>query len=166
MSPSGADVQEITHLSLQDDFDRGAKSFNNSDSGSESDDGEAQSNGSHPSEEARMMNEGSEQTRKPNTTSFEREDARSMRNNAAHLETARQAEKEMTETMTHPRFRHVETEQGHMILTGRDGEITRCEDEPIRLPGAVQSFGCMIVVREDQEGMLAVRQVSEVSLKW
>lgn len=73
------------------------------------------------------------------------------------------SDKDVMERMTQPRFRHVETEEGHMIVTGRDGEIARCEDEPIHIPGAVQSFGCMVVTREDSEGMLVVRQVSEVS---
>lgn len=72
-----------------------------------------------------------------------------------------QAEKDHIESMTLPRFKHVATDQGHMVVTGREGEITRCEDEPIHIPGAVQSFGCMIVVREEEEGCLVVRQCSE-----
>ncbi|MCO5590079.1 hypothetical protein L7F22_044048 [Adiantum nelumboides] len=72
-----------------------------------------------------------------------------------------QAEKDHIEAMTLPRFKHVATDQGHMVVTGREGEITRCEDEPIHIPGAVQSFGCMIVVREEEEGCLVVRQCSE-----
>lgn len=165
VSNSGADLLELTHMSLQEDEDKGVSSSGDTDSGSESD-ADAHSAGSHPSEEARMMNEGSEMTRKPTNTSIERENARrdSVANKASHIASAQAAEKEMMETMTQPRFRHVETEQGHMILTGRDGEITRCEDEPIRLPGAVQSFGCMVVVREDEDGLLVVRQVSEVNL--
>lgn len=70
-------------------------------------------------------------------------------------------ERERLEAMTQTRFKHVETEEGHMILTGRDGVLMRCEDEPIHIPGAVQSFGCMVVVREDAEGSLVVRQASE-----
>ncbi|CAD6913701.1 unnamed protein product [Tilletia controversa] len=65
------------------------------------------------------------------------------------------------EGQTTMRFTHVETEEGHMVLTGRDGELMRCEDEPIHIPGAIQSFGCMLVVREDEEGALVVRQCSE-----
>ncbi|PWN36764.1 uncharacterized protein FA14DRAFT_140699 [Meira miltonrushii] len=72
-----------------------------------------------------------------------------------------QAEKDHIESMTLPRFKHVATDQGHMVVTGREGEITRCEDEPIHIPGAVQSFGCMVVVREEEEGCLVVRQCSE-----
>lgn len=39
------------------------------------------------------------------------------------------AEKDEIEEMTQMRFKHVETEDGHMILTGRDGVLMRCEDE-------------------------------------
>ncbi|KAK0541087.1 hypothetical protein OC842_000176 [Tilletia horrida] len=65
------------------------------------------------------------------------------------------------EGQTTMRFTHVQTEEGHMVLTGRDGKLLKCEDEPIHIPGAIQSFGCMIVVREDEEGVLVVRQCSE-----
>lgn len=41
-------------------------------------------------------------------------------------------EKETTEKMTHTSFKHVETEEGHMVLTGRDGVLLRCEDEVSR----------------------------------
>lgn len=41
-------------------------------------------------------------------------------------------DKDLLERMTLPRFRHVETDQGHMVVTGREGEITRCEDEVSR----------------------------------
>jgi len=38
------------------------------------------------------------------------------------------------------RFKHVVTEDGHAIITGRNGEtLQRCEDEPIHIPGAVVS---------------------------
>lgn len=33
------------------------------------------------------------------------------------------------ERATTARFEHVETKDGHMILTGRAGKLTRCEDE-------------------------------------
>ncbi|CAO1636867.1 unnamed protein product [Sympodiomycopsis kandeliae] len=71
------------------------------------------------------------------------------------------AERDRIESMTQTRFKHVETEDGHMILTGRDGELLRCEDEPIHIPGAVQSFGCLVVIREEPDGSLLVRQASE-----
>jgi light-regulated signal transduction histidine kinase (bacteriophytochrome) len=60
------------------------------------------------------------------------------------------------------RFKHVVTEGGHAIITGRDGEtLQRCEDEPIHIPGAVLGFGLLIVLEEHQEGKLLVRVVSE-----
>jgi len=65
------------------------------------------------------------------------------------------------EGQTTMRFSHVQTAEGHMVLTGRDGKMLKCEDEPIHIPGAVQRFGCMLVVREDEEGLLVVRQCSE-----
>ncbi|KAK3678614.1 hypothetical protein LTR78_001912 [Recurvomyces mirabilis] len=62
------------------------------------------------------------------------------------------------------RFKHVVTEGGHAIITGRDGEtLQRCEDEPIHIPGAVQGFGLLIALEERSEGRLLVRVVSENS---
>ncbi|KAJ4482039.1 hypothetical protein J3R30DRAFT_3699364 [Lentinula aciculospora] len=58
------------------------------------------------------------------------------------------------------RFQHISDGHGHHIVTGREGKLTRCEDEPIRAPGAVQGFGVLIVV-EETEDALVVRQVSE-----
>ncbi|KIW04419.1 hypothetical protein, variant [Verruconis gallopava] len=61
------------------------------------------------------------------------------------------------------RFKHVVTEDGHAIITGRDGDAPqRCEDEPIHIPGAVQGFGLLIALME-VEGKLQVRIVSENS---
>ncbi|CEH19422.1 phytochrome-like protein [Ceraceosorus bombacis] len=86
------------------------------------------------------------------------EDARKLARREALAEAA---EKDRLESMTQTRFTHIATPDGHMIVTGRQKELTRCEEEPIHIPGAVQSFGCMIVVREDEEGNLVVRQASE-----
>lgn len=62
------------------------------------------------------------------------------------------------------RFKHVVTDAGHFILTGRDGDtLQRCEDEPIHVPGAVQCFGLLIAMSEDAEGRLLVRAASENS---
>ncbi|KAF2279740.1 uncharacterized protein EI97DRAFT_370543 [Westerdykella ornata] len=67
--------------------------------------------------------------------------------------------------ITH-RFKHVITDDGHAIITGRDGEtLQRCEDEPIHIPGAVQSFGLLIALKEDADGNLLVRIVSENSMQ-
>ncbi|KAE8367593.1 GAF domain-like protein [Aspergillus caelatus] len=62
------------------------------------------------------------------------------------------------------RFKHVETDDGHAVLTGRTVDSFRaCEDEPIHIPGAIQTFGAMMVLREESEGKLVVRVVSENS---
>ncbi|KAJ5773728.1 hypothetical protein N7457_008624 [Penicillium paradoxum] len=62
------------------------------------------------------------------------------------------------------RFKHVVTENGHAIITGRDGKAFQyCEDEPIRIPGAIQSFGVIVAMREEQPNQLVVRIVSENS---
>lgn len=42
-------------------------------------------------------------------------------------------------------------------------KIYRCEDEPIHIPGAIQSFGALIAVRESSDGLFNVRIVSENS---
>ena len=60
------------------------------------------------------------------------------------------------------RFKHIVTTEGHAIITGRDGDmLQRCEDEPIHIPGAVQSFGLLVALEETTEGELIVRVVSE-----
>ena len=62
------------------------------------------------------------------------------------------------------RFKHVVTEGGHAVITGRDGEtLQRCEDEPIHVPGAVQAFGALVAIQEESDGKLVVRVVSENS---
>ncbi len=63
------------------------------------------------------------------------------------------------------RFKHVVTDGGHAVITGRDGEtLQRCEDEPIHIPGAIQSFGALIALREENE-KLVVRVASENAAK-
>ncbi|KNZ63517.1 hypothetical protein VP01_1133g4 [Puccinia sorghi] len=44
------------------------------------------------------------------------------------------------------RFEYQQNDEDLLILTGRKGEFTTCEDEPIRIPGAVQGFGVLIAV--------------------
>ncbi|KAI1341264.1 hsp90-like protein [Xylariaceae sp. FL0016] len=61
------------------------------------------------------------------------------------------------------RFRHVLTENGHAVITGREETLQRCEDEPIHAPGAVQPFGLLVVLREEADGHLGVRIASENS---
>lgn len=62
------------------------------------------------------------------------------------------------------RFKHLVTNEGHMVVTGvsGSGSMQRCEDEPIHMPGAVQGFGVLIALKEDMEGRLGVKIVSEV----
>ncbi|KAJ3753797.1 hypothetical protein EV360DRAFT_96883 [Lentinula raphanica] len=52
------------------------------------------------------------------------------------------------------RFQHMRDEHGHHVITGREGKLTRCEDEPIRTPGAVQGFGVLIVVEEVEDALV------------
>ncbi|KJZ73183.1 hypothetical protein HIM_07380 [Hirsutella minnesotensis 3608] len=63
------------------------------------------------------------------------------------------------------RFTHVETSDGHSVITGRDGVLQQCEDEPIHTPGAVQGFGVLLAMREESDGSFGVRYVSENSEK-
>ena len=68
--------------------------------------------------------------------------------------------------LTTARFKHVVTDGGHAIITGRDGDtLQRCEDEPIHIPGAVQGFGLLIAMQEGTEGKLSVRVASENAKK-
>lgn len=61
-------------------------------------------------------------------------------------------------------YRHETDDNGNHLVIGREGDIRRCEDEPISTPGAVQGFGVMLVVAEDVcAETLTVRQVSENS---
>ncbi|KAJ0418646.1 hypothetical protein BJY00DRAFT_287491 [Aspergillus carlsbadensis] len=62
------------------------------------------------------------------------------------------------------RFRHVVTDDGHAVITGRTVDSFKaCEDEPIHIPGAVQSFGALIALREEADEKMAVRIASENS---
>ncbi|KAL8393675.1 hypothetical protein RB595_003419 [Gaeumannomyces hyphopodioides] len=63
--------------------------------------------------------------------------------------------------MTTVRFEHVVTEDGHAVITGHQGTLQRCEDEPIHAPGAVQGFGALIAIVEDAKGNYLVRYASE-----
>lgn len=62
------------------------------------------------------------------------------------------------------RFKHAVVEGGHAVITGRDGDtIQSCEDEPISIPGAIQSFGLLVALHEEEDGKFKVRIVSENS---
>lgn len=62
------------------------------------------------------------------------------------------------------RFEHKMTGEGHCVITGVSGSenMQRCEDEPIHIPGAVQGFGVLVALKEDADGRLGVKIVSEV----
>ncbi|CAK3958725.1 histidine kinase A [Lecanosticta acicola] len=95
-----------------------------------------------------------------------RSSAPSERRGAVRTGSARSARSSMDDTgpLVTARFKHVVTDGGHAVITGRDGEtLQRCEDEPIHIPGAVQGFGLLIALEEKQEGKLLVRVVSENS---
>ncbi|KAH6647499.1 putative cyanobacterial phytochrome B [Truncatella angustata] len=70
---------------------------------------------------------------------------------------------EVSEQLYTTRFKHVTTDEGHYVITGRDGVLQTCEDEPIHTPGAVQSFGLLVALKEDSEGRFPVHVVSENS---
>lgn len=67
------------------------------------------------------------------------------------------------DSYTTTRFKHVANDDGHLVITGRDGTLQRCEDEPIHTPGAVQAFGLMLAIREEPDGRFTVRYASENS---
>ncbi|KAH8666279.1 putative cyanobacterial phytochrome B [Xylariales sp. PMI_506] len=70
---------------------------------------------------------------------------------------------ELNDQLYATRFKHVMTEEGHFVIAGRDGVLQRCEDEPIHTPGAVQSFGLLVALREETDGRFTVRVASENS---
>lgn len=92
------------------------------------------------------------------------EDGRSFKSRASSTRSdLRSVKNENPANLVTARFKHVVTEEGHAIITGRDGDtLQRCEDEPIHIPGAIQSFGLLIALREEED-KLVVRIVSENS---
>lgn len=62
------------------------------------------------------------------------------------------------------RHQHFENEQGHHVIMGVHGNegLQQCEDEPIHIPGSIQSFGVLLALRREDENF-AVRVVSENS---
>lgn len=89
-------------------------------------------------------------------------DARSLGQSSAGQETPNMPDSAMDGLMT-TRFKHVTTDEGHLVITGRDGTLQRCEDEPIHTPGAVQGFGLLMAIREEPDGRFTVRYASENS---
>ncbi|KAM0356190.1 hypothetical protein ACHAPU_000585 [Fusarium lateritium] len=100
----------------------------------------------------------------------ETEESGAMGNQSPHLEPA-QIDHENSSAgnssidITHvtSRFTHTVTDDGHAVITGRDGVLQRCEDEPIHTPGAIQTFGALLALREENDGCFIVRYVSENS---
>lgn len=90
------------------------------------------------------------------------EDRRSNGAGSSRSEALGQQEKALDGLMT-TRFKHVKTDEGHHIITGKEGTLQRCEDEPIHTPGAVQCFGLLLAIREEADGRFTVRCASENS---
>ncbi|KAJ7714208.1 hypothetical protein B0H16DRAFT_1742790 [Mycena metata] len=91
---------------------------------------------------------------------FESNGSSSTRVSGLGSEPASSSDASNTSHLLTVRFEHVQDEYGHHVIVGREGTLARCEDEPIRTPGAVQGFGVLIVVNELEDTLL-VRQVSE-----
>ncbi|KAI0378999.1 hypothetical protein F5Y04DRAFT_138498 [Hypomontagnella monticulosa] len=100
-------------------------------------------------------------------TSDKTKESSSLRTGESHVENSSgdRSPGEPNDTLMTVRFRHVVTDEGHAVITGRDGTLQRCEDEPIHTPGAVQSFGLLLALREETDGRFTVRCVSENSKK-
>ena len=98
----------------------------------------------------------SEKSERPNDDASEKSEGGTT---GSFFNKAADAENLMT---TH--FKHVMIEGGHAVIDGRDEDtLQRCEDEPIHIPGAVQSFGVLIALQEEGKNILKVRVVSENS---
>ncbi|KAM0265666.1 hypothetical protein ACHAQJ_000100 [Trichoderma viride] len=84
-------------------------------------------------------------------------------NSLVPAEVSANSEGQSTDDFQHiaTRFTHVMTEEGHAVITGRDEVLQRCEEESIHIPGAIQSFGVLLAMREEGEGQFLVRYVSE-----
>lgn len=65
------------------------------------------------------------------------------------------------ELPTTRRFKYFEEDGNYFLRTHHHSKMKRCEEEPIRRPGAIQAFGAMIVLQNDDNGNALVRQASE-----
>ncbi|KAI9734616.1 MAG: Light-sensor Protein kinase [Cirrosporium novae-zelandiae] len=52
-------------------------------------------------------------------------------------------------------------EDSHGTVKGKRRVFQKCEDEPIHIPGAIQSFGMLVALKEEDDGALVVRIASE-----
>ncbi|KAI8628418.1 hsp90-like protein [Xylariaceae sp. FL1651] len=80
-----------------------------------------------------------------------------------HSDSSSRTQAEQNEAFMTIRFRHVTMGDGHAVITGRDGTLQRCEDEPIHAPGAVQPFGLLVALKEEADSRFSVRIASENS---
>ena len=79
-------------------------------------------------------------------------------------DTTAQGHPDENEPLMTSRMEHIFTDDGHYVSTGNGkSTIERCEDEPIRTPGAIQSFGVMVTMREESPSQFVIRTVSENS---
>lgn len=53
--------------------------------------------------------------------------------------------------------------EGHGIMTGNRAQFTRCGEEPIHIPGAIQSHGMLVALDMAEDGDAGIRYVCRVS---
>ncbi|KAL4900421.1 hypothetical protein BDW74DRAFT_161915 [Aspergillus multicolor] len=115
---------------------------------------------SEPASSQRMSDSSSSRPRS-NTAGFQKGDDNTIFTPSSDGEHPHS--QEPYELMT-SRFRHVVTDDGHAVITGRTVDSFKaCEDEPIHIPGAIQSFGVLVAVREEPDEQMVVHIVSENS---
>ncbi|TIB62597.1 hypothetical protein E3P77_03818 [Wallemia ichthyophaga] len=68
---------------------------------------------------------------------------------------------EETPLPTTRRFQYYEENGEFYLITHHNSKMKKCEDEPISRPGAIQPFGAMVVLQNDDNGNSVVRQASE-----
>lgn len=125
--------------------------------------------GSPPADESRKKRDGTPEP--PTSVDESKSRSNSIANserdfNPNNTDLFQNAPKGSERWMMTSRFKHVMTGEGHAVLAGRDAKVLRrCEDEPIHIPGAIQSFGLLIALREEDDGKLSVEVASENSKK-
>ncbi|QSZ32338.1 hypothetical protein DSL72_001912 [Monilinia vaccinii-corymbosi] len=67
------------------------------------------------------------------------------------------SERTFITTSTHHLLSDNQSTSSHII----DEKVLRCEDEPIQIPGSIQSFGALVALEEKEDGLFAVRIASE-----
>nr|DAZ85349.1 TPA_exp: phytochrome-3 [Monilinia laxa] len=56
---------------------------------------------------------------------------------------------------------HLLSDNQSIIRHTLDEKILRCEDEPIQIPGSIQSFGALVALEEKEDGQFPIRIASE-----